>query len=48
MEKKLEGQEDMAIGFIDMEKACDTIPREMAMATLRRRGFQRRRSGGDV
>ena len=35
MEKKLEGQENMALGFIDFEKAYDTVPRDMAMATLR-------------
>ena len=25
----------MALGFIDLEKAFDTVPREMVMATLR-------------
>ena len=30
MEKRLEGQENMALGFIDLEKAYDTFPREMA------------------
>ena len=35
MEKKLEGQEDRAIRFIDLEKAHATIPREMTMGTLR-------------
>ena len=25
----------MALGFIDLEKAYDTVPREMVMATLR-------------
>ena len=35
MEKKLEGQEDVAIRFIDLEKAYAAIPREMTMATLR-------------
>ena len=33
MEKKLEGQEDVAIRFIDLEKAYAAIPREMTMAT---------------
>ena len=33
-EKRLEGQENMAVGFIDLEEAYDTVPREMAMATL--------------
>ena len=35
VEKKLEGQENMALGFIDLEKAYDTVPRDVAMATLR-------------
>ena len=25
----------MALGFFDLEKACETVPREMVMATLR-------------
>ena len=25
----------MALGFVDLEKAFDTVPREMVMATLR-------------
>ena len=28
----------MALGFVDLEKAFDTVPREMVMATLRRMG----------
>ena len=35
VEKKQEGQENMALGFIDLEKAYDTVPRHMAMATMR-------------
>ena len=36
MEKKLGlGQENMALGLIDLEKAYDTVLRYMAMATLR-------------
>ena len=31
VEKKLEEQENMALGFIDLEKAYDTVPRDMAM-----------------
>jgi len=31
----MEGQETTATVSIDLEKAYDTIPREMAMATLR-------------
>ena len=33
--KKLEGQENMAIRLIYLEKTHDTIPREKAMAALR-------------
>ena len=35
VEKRLEVQDNMALGFIDLEKAFDTVPREMVMATLR-------------
>ena len=35
VEKKLERQENMALGFIDLEKAHETVSRNMAMATLR-------------
>ena len=38
VEKKLEGQENMALGFIDLKKAYDTVPRDMALATLRLMG----------
>ena len=38
VEKKLEGQENTALGFIDLEKAYDTVPRDVAMATLRWKG----------
>ena len=31
-------QERMAVGFVDLEKAYDTVPREMVMATVRRMG----------
>ena len=34
VEKRLAGQENMALGFIDLEKAYDTVPSEMSMATL--------------
>ena len=40
VEKKLEGQENMALGIIDLETAYDTVPRDMAMATLRWVGVQ--------
>ena len=34
VEKRLV-QGSMALGFVDLEKAFDTVPREMVMATLR-------------
>ena len=34
IEKRLEVQDSMALGFVDLEKAFDTVPREMVMATL--------------
>ena len=33
--KRLEVQGSMALGFVDLEKAFDTVPREMVVATLR-------------
>ena len=35
VKKRLEVQGNMALGFVDLEKAFDTVPREMVMATLR-------------
>ena len=35
VQKILEVQGSMALGFVDLEKAFDTVPREMVMATLR-------------
>ena len=35
MEKRMERQENVALEFIELEKAYDTVPREMVMATLR-------------
>ena len=35
VEKRLEMQGGMAVGFVDLEKAFDTVPREMVMATVR-------------
>ena len=35
VEKRLEVQGSMALGFVDLETAFDTVPREMVMATLR-------------
>ena len=34
-EKRLELQGRMAVGFVDLEKAYDIVPREMVMATVR-------------
>ena len=34
VEKRVEVQGSMALGFVDLEKAFDTVPREMVMATL--------------
>ena len=35
VEKKLEKQGSMCISFVDLEKAFDTVSREIVMATLR-------------
>ena len=35
VEKRLEKQGHMALAFVDLEKAFDTVPRKMAMANLR-------------
>ena len=35
VDKRLEVQGSMAMGFVDLEKDFDTVPREMLMATLR-------------
>ena len=35
MEKRLDGQENMVLVFIDLEKAYDTVPTEMDMESLR-------------
>ena len=35
VEKRLEKQGHMALAFVDLEKAFDTVSRKMAMATLR-------------
>ena len=34
VEKRLEVQGGMDMGFVDLEKAFDTVPREMVMYTL--------------
>ena len=35
VEKRVEKQENMALGFTNFETACDTVLKEMSMATLR-------------
>ena len=35
VETRLVIQGSVALGFVDLEKAFDTVPREMVMATLR-------------
>ena len=35
VEKRMDVQDNMALGFVDLEKAFDSVPREMVMATLR-------------
>ena len=35
VEKRLEVQGSMALGFVDLDKAFDRVPREMVMAMLR-------------
>ena len=40
LEKRLEMQERMAVGFVDLEKAYDTVPRKMVVATVRWMGVQ--------
>ena len=34
VKKRLEVQDSMALGFVDLEKAFDTVPIDMVMATL--------------
>ena len=38
VEKRLEMQGRMAVGFVDMEKAYDTVQRELVSATVRWKG----------
>ena len=35
VEKRMEMQRRIAVGFVDLEKAYDTVPRDMVMATAR-------------
>ena len=43
VDKRLDVQGSMALGFVDLEKAVDTVPREMVMATLRWMEYQKRK-----
>ena len=38
VDKRLEVQGSMDLGFVDLEKAVDTVPRDVVMATLRSMG----------
>ena len=40
VEKRLEVHDSISLGFVDLEKAFDTVPREMVMATLWWMGVQ--------
>ena len=40
VDKRLEVQDSMALGFVDLEKAFDTGPREMVMTTLLYGGWE--------
>ena len=40
VDKRLEVQDSMALGFVDLEKAFDTGPIEMVMATLLYGGWE--------
>ena len=35
VEKRLEVEGSMVLGLVDLQKAFDTVPRDMVMATLR-------------
>ena len=39
VEKRLEVQGEMALGFMDLQNVYTTVPREMVMATLRWMGM---------
>ena len=45
VEKRLEMQGVMVVGFVDLEKAYDTVPRHMVMATVRWMGVQKQKPG---
>ena len=45
VEERLEVQGIMALEFVDLDKAFDTVPREMVMATLRWMGVPERKWG---
>ena len=45
MVEKIQVQGSMDLGFVDLEKAFDTVPREMVMATLRWTGVPEAQMG---
>ena len=45
VDKWLDVQGSMALGFVDLEEAVDTVPREMVMATLRWMEYHKRKWG---
>ena len=45
VEKRQEVQCNLAVGFVDLERAYDTVPREMVMATLWWMGYQKQKRG---
>ena len=51
MANRQEGQENMVLGFIDLEKAYDTVSKEMTMVTFRWMGVLKvdgcHRGGGE-
>ena len=46
VERRLEGQGDMAVGFVDLENEYE-VPRESVMATLRWTGVPEARGKGE-
>ena len=43
VDKRLEVQGSMALGYVDLEKSLDRVPREMVRATLRTVGASTRK-----